>query len=426
MLLIGTMGDREDLGDRIHVYRQLRRRSDIVRTELIPSTVAEGGLSREIFYEMTRTYFEGDVRSGQLVGTFDVMQAEKEVDTDEHYETTIEELSAPPRQRRSIAGFETLHPRYIQGIGNRLFAAIDADRERRRHGVLDLEFLAVVNFCLQLSHLAKDGTGRTGEDLLVLLAAEAGRELTFSPTGYRGALEGPGYPMFYRTAAQKTLFAELAGNFFRYLGLPVPRPLPFLITEIVETLARVGSSDGRNRLTWPSEPGSAIAGICESIAGDPGDDDVLFQPTHPYRFYAEYLASEMVFFTLCLDNPPRYLPAIKERYPISHACCIYSLEAALGQTYQPIADGIGEACDEAVALIEAVKLGRAPRDDKRLEAAVARVEAGDAEIGQMFRDELISFLTEEEKESIRFEIPRNMTGAQLDDQIKAGVSRVRG
>ena len=262
--------------------------------------------------------------------------------------------------------------------------------------------------------------------MLVLLAAESGRTLSISPTGYRGTLEGTGYPLFYRRAAQRILFFEVVENFFKFLGLAAPNPISFEINDIVSTLSRIGSTDGDNRLGWPDGLGPTIASISKEIANDPGSDSELFWPSHPYRFYAEFLACELIYFTLCLEDPSRYMPGLKSRYPASINCAVHSLLFGLDQTYHPIPDGIGEPCDEAVALIESVKLGWAARDESRLQTAVKHVESEDAEIGRLFRRELSLFLTDDEKTAIQVVFTDGMTGDQLEEQIRAGARKARG
>ncbi len=377
-----------------------------------------------MFENLTLAYFEGDVRAGQLVGATDIDNAGAGKETSGHFNTTLEDLATLRSRRGNIAGFEPLHPRYLLGVSDRLYFAIDADRVRRRIGVLDLEYLALISFCLQLGHLAKDGTGRTGEDMLVWLAAEAGQALTFSPTGYRGGLEGPDYPLLYRMAALKILFSEFIGNFFKYLGLPVPRPIPIVITDVLELLNRIGSAGTGNRQGWPNGLDPAIARIYTTVTADFGDDAELFQATQPYRYYAEFLACEMIYFTLCLEQPIAYLPALKARYPVSFSCYQYSLEKALGRPYHPVSNDVGGVCDKVVALIESVRMGWSKRGNDTLEEAVTRVETENKGIGRLFRAELGSYLTEAELSAFQFDIPHGMTGAELDDQIRSGASKV--
>ncbi len=414
------MKGKTDLTNRIRVYRHLRRRSDIVRTKLIPTAIATVQPARELFQNLTLAHFEGDVQAGQMVSVVDMENADADKDQPEHLETTKEDLASLRNRRCSVAGFEPLHPRYLSGISGRFFAAVDADRVRRRIGELDLDYLSAIGFFLQLGHLAKDGTGRTGEDMLVCFAAEAGRAMTFSPTGYRGALEGPGYPLFYRLAAERILQSEFVGNFFRYLGLAVPRPIPIVITEILDVLNQIGSADGQDRQPWPNGLGGSVSRLYRSVATEPGKDAALFQVNQPYRYYAEFLACEMIYLTLCLEQPVAYLSELKARYPVSFACSQYCFEQALERPYQPIPDEAGDDCDEAVALMESVRMGWSSRGNRSLERAVAGVEAKDTVLGTLFRDELGSFLTEAEREAIQFDIRHGMTGLELQQQIMSG------
>ena len=414
-----------DLDSRIRVFRQLRSCSNIVRTQLIPAAVAGAVPTSQAFFEFTNAYFKDNVLSGQLVDPWDIMKVGASVEVGGYYDTMIDDLALIISHPSATAGFETLHPRYLRGFSAKFFAAIDANRALRQHGDLDLEFLTIVSFCLQLGHIAKDGNGRTGEDMLVLLAAEADRTLTFSPTGYRGALGGPGFPLLYRQAAERILFLEVLVNFFKFLRLSVPTPISFKTIEILRELNRIGSSVSKSRLDWPDGLGVSIACILEEIAEDPGDYRELFQPSHPYRHYADFLASEMIYFTLCLKNPTQHLPSVKARYPISFSCSQYSLKSALRRTYHPIEDDIGEACDEAVALIEAEKLKLEGRDNKRLKMAIARVETEDAGIGYLLRHELSSLFSIKEKDLIPVQVPSDMTGAQLYEFTRTIVSRTR-
>jgi len=414
-----------DLDSRIAVLRQLRTGSDIVRTQLIPTAVAEDFPARQAFFDFIKAYFQDNVLTGQLASASDVMKGGVSDKVDGFYDTSIDELASVPSRRPNAWGFESLHPRYLSGVSAKFFAAIDANRSQRRRGDLNLEFLVVVDFCLKLTHFAKDGTGRVGEDFLVLLAAEAERPLTICPTGYRGTLGGSGLPLVYREVAGRILYHEFVVNFFKFLGMPGPAPISYDTGELLEEIRGLGSWDGKNRLDWPDGLGPAISRIVEDVAEDPGKDTELFQPPNPYRYYADFLAHEMIYFTLCLENPGRHLPSVKSRYPRSFVCYQYCLELALERSYHPVAEGIGATCDEAAALIEAMKMDWPTQDDKRLEAIMAQVEADDAELGLLLRHELSSFLTDQEISAIQFRVPRNFTGAQLDEWVRSLVLNTR-
>ncbi len=369
---------------------------------------------------MTAAYFEANVSVGQRLSVHDLNE---EV---EHHHPTMDDLAKPRKRRCMISGFETLHPRYLQGISDALFSAIDDGRARRLRDDIDLDFLVIVNFLLQLMHIAEDGTGRTGEDMLVLLAAEAGQTLNISQCGYRGALEGAGYPIYYKAAAQRILFFEVIGNFYKSLGLTAPEPVSYDLVKILTELNRVGSARNNDAQGWPDGLGPTIADTLKEMTAGPGSDSELFQATSAYRFYAEFLAGELIYFTLCLQDPGRYMPALWSRYPASVSCCTHSLKDSLDRTYHPVTGDIGAPCDKAVALIEAVKLGWVTRDQSILEKAVNNIEAKDAAIAGLFRQELSVFLTESEKTAIAFGNPLTMTGADLQKQIQAGVMKIRG
>lgn len=412
------------LEERIRVYRHLRRRSDHVRSQLIPSVLSEGPPAAQVFFDMTKTYFDDDIRSGQLVSNVDLMKAENtEI---KPYVPTMEELARPRTHRCKSVGFETLHPRYLNTLSSNFFRALDEDRPRRLRGEFDFNFLLIANFFLQLAHIAEDGTGRTGEDLLVLLAAESGRTMTISSTGYRGALEGVGYPLFYRLIANRILYLEVAGNFYKSVGLPVPERVSFDINHIVKELAEAESPDNAKRTGWPDGLGPEIGDFFKTAGVAPGADEELFQPTHPYRFFAEFLACELIYFTLCLRDPSRYIARLKERYPASVNCCRHNFIASLGNSYHAIPEQVGDISDKVVALIEAVRMGWADKDDEQLNHAVARLEARDGTIGKLFRQELSLFVNEDQKTALKFPIPVGMTGEQLDRQIKDFVKTARG
>ena len=92
MSLILGMGDIKSLKSRVRVYRQLRRGSDLVRTQLIPTAVADGTPADRIFFDMTKAYFEGNVSSGQLINTLDMLKSDTSTGGGEHYVPTMGEL----------------------------------------------------------------------------------------------------------------------------------------------------------------------------------------------------------------------------------------------------------------------------------------------------------------------------------------------
>jgi len=393
---------------------------------LIPNAISDETPAEETFFAMTRAYFDGDVSTGQLLNALDLSKAENPDGKNQPYLPTMDELAQPRRHRCKVSGFETLHPRFLGGISQRLFSAIDEGRAERRDGNLDMNFLLIVNFLLQLMHIAEDGTGRTGEDMLVLLAAESGRTLSLSQTGYRGAMEGSDFPIYCKAVAQRILFFEVTRNFYRSLGITPPEVISFDIEQIITDLGAQDAEDADRRLGWPDGLGPTIAEVYPDVTTDAGAHVALFKPPHMYRLFAEFLALEAIYLTLCLQDPTRHMAGLKARYPGSVNCGLHLLTAGLSRDYHPIPDVAGDVADEAVALIEAVRMGWAERDEAGLDAAVARVEAEDENTGKLFRRELLVFLTEEEKSTIGFEVPDGVTGEQLEELIRAGINNVHG
>jgi hypothetical protein len=416
------LAESDDLAARIQVLGQLRSASDAVRLERIPDAIKRRSPAKDTFYAVVQGYFDGGVRTGQLVDGNDLARL---TTTSGFYTTRIEDLSGPRRERVTGGGFEMLHPRYLDTLSNLFFDTLDATRTDRQQSMLDRDFLTVVAFCLQLFHITKDGTGRAGEDFLSLLAAEWGQALTFSPTGYRGAMEGPRYLLSYRGAAQKLLFSEIVGNFYRFLGLKPPLPIRYAVEDVVSELRRIGTSDASNRLEWPANLSSQIDAALEDAAAPTAADAHLFESDHPYRYYAEFLAQEVAYFVLCLADPARLFDSVKARYPMSFSCGFFAISAGLGEFYQAIPERIGPLCDVAVARIEAARMGSAPRDIPDLTAAIARLETEDPAVGKLFRRELRCFLTDAEKDAMTFAIRAGETGAGLRHQLDAEVARVR-
>lgn len=319
-----------------------------------------------------------------------------------------------------------LHPRYLKGVSSLFFQALDRDRPHRQQGEFDLIYLVIANLVLQLAHIAEDGTGRTAEDMLVLLAAETGRNLTISPTGYRAALEGPGYPVFFRLVTNRILYLEVAGNFYKFLGLDLPERVSFDINDIIARMGRIGSSDGKNRMGWPDGLGPTIGKIFKKVSADSNEDDPLFNASHPYRFYGEFLACELIYFILCLASPARYLKGLQSRYPATLSCGLHNLVFSLGRSYQPVSGDVADIADEIIARIESVRLGRSARENLQVEKQLSEVEKRNSALGRLFRHELASFLTEEEKSALQFNIPVGMTGEHLARQIQDCVEKARG
>jgi hypothetical protein len=421
--LILRMTGIMDQESRKSVYRQLRQCSERVRATTIPTAVAESTPAGQVYFDMVKAYFEDDVRNGELVSPLDVAHSEKSDRLNSETDTALSALTRISTVRHCVAGFETLHPRYRQAAFGQVFAAVDSDRKRRRQDDLDVGFLAVLSFCMQLGHFPLDGNGRVGEDMLVLLAAEAGRNLTFSPTSYRGGLEGQSHLLLYRGIVEKIFFTEVTGNFFRFLGLQAPDPVPTENVAILTYLSQINTADRGQGERWPEEMEAAIIQNVGDMAQITDDEEVLFQSSHPYRYYAEFLAAEITFLTMCLESQGKYMHHVASRYPASFSCSLFNIISSLGRTWHSIPEEIADSCDTAVTLIEAVRYGQASRKNAELEQAVAKIETINPQIGQLFRRELSSCLTYEELSGIHFNYTPQLNGASLSKQIQACISK---
>ncbi|MDP6624537.1 MAG: hypothetical protein QF754_19965 [Alphaproteobacteria bacterium] len=270
------MDDDAFLAFRRQTYGQLRRASDRVRLELIPDFAARRVTAHQAFYAINRSYFEEDVFHGQMVGHNDSLGFFADGASDPFYSTELDDLGGPPAGRGTAGGFETLHPRFAEAVIARTFAALE-EVGPFNDEVSFLQMLAIVDFLFQVAHFAKDGSGRSGEDLLVLLGLRHGAPLTFSVTGYRGAIEGPERLMSLRHVTQKIAQIEVAQNFFRYLGLTPPQATATHIRELLESLIRVNTEIDANArhapLTWPNDLGGTIEAIFDPLA--PADDEAV-------------------------------------------------------------------------------------------------------------------------------------------------------
>ncbi len=356
--------------------RQLRRASDLVRTELVPDLAAQLVPVREAFYAINRCYFEEDVLRGQMVGYKESQNFATDGAKDLFYNTELDDLGGPPAGRGNAGGFETLHPRFAAAVIGRTFAALDEMAPCENEESF-CQALAIFDFLLQIAHFVKDGSGRSGEDLLVLLGQRHGTPLTFSVTGYRGAIEGPERLMSVRHVTQKIVQIEVAQNFFRYLGIVPPPATPTHIVELLVSLIRANAENhpGKRQqpLIWPDYLGAAVEELFGPLAPGEEESDPDLTITHPYRLYASFLAKEAFYLTLCLADTARLYAGLCSRYPLSMACRERDIAEARRQTYFAIPGEAAEAADEAVARLELVRHERLARQDPALARLVKRI-----------------------------------------------------
>ncbi|MDP7603412.1 MAG: hypothetical protein QF546_06205, partial [Alphaproteobacteria bacterium] len=325
--------------------------------------------AHQAFYAINRSYFEEDVFRGQMVGHNDSLGFFADGASDPFYSTELDDLGGPPAGRGNAGGFETLHPRFAEAVIARTFAALE-EVGPFNDEVSFLQVLAIVDFLLQVAHFAKDGSGRSGEDLLVLLGLRHGAPLTFSVTGYRGAIEGPERLMSLRHVTQKIAQIEVAQNFFRYLGLTPPQATATHIRELLESLIRVNTEIDANArhapLTWPNDLGGTIEAIFDPLAPADDESDPDLATSHPYRLYATFLAKEAIYLTLCLADTERFIAGLRARYPLSMPCRERDFHDARRQVYLEIPSAAAQAADEAVARLELVRHERLAREDTAL------------------------------------------------------------
>ena len=104
------------------------------------------------------------------------------------------------RQRAGEMPVDLKH--YIRAVVEWTFTALDRLGPFENENAF-LHALVIVDFLLQLAHFVKDGSGRSGEDLLALLGTRHGFPLTFSITGYRTAVAGPERLLVTRHVTQR-------------------------------------------------------------------------------------------------------------------------------------------------------------------------------------------------------------------------------
>lgn len=371
---------------------QLRRASDRVRTQRIPELVAAGISTREAYFAINRCYFVDDVRLGQMVGPSDVLNFLEDGAGDDFYRTDLDALSTSPTERGNAAGFETLHPRFVDLVAIRTFEALD----KLTHFVDEdtfLRSLVVVDFLFQLAHFVKDGSGRSGEDLMSLLGARHGYPLTFSQTGYRGSLAGPDRLLIFRHVTQRISQVEVARNFLQSQGLAPPQETSHHILGLLETYLRLDGDEGGDvrqaPLTWPNGLGQQIAEIFAPVAPGEDESDPDLAVTHPYRLYATFLAGEAIYLTLCLEDITAHYSGLQARYPLSLACRERDLRDARSQNYMPVPKGAKNLADEAMARLEALRILEADNDDPDLDDCLEKLSKRAPELAELIDAERV-------------------------------------
>ena len=330
------------------------------------------------------------MRRGQMVSSSDAGNHIADSAEDPFYATELNDLDSPPTGRGNAGGFETLHPRFVEVVVERTFKALDRAGPFQTEDAF-LRVLVIVDFLLQLVHFVKDGSGRSGEDMLALLGVRHGFPLTFSITGYRTAVAAPQRLLVTRHVTQRISQVEVARNFLRAQGFVPPQATPSHIRELLETLVKLGTDaragDRQVPLAWPDALASEVENIFSPLA--PGDDerDPDLAVTHPYRHYATFLAKEAVYLTLCLEDSERHYAGLRARYPLSLACRERDLRDARQQTYLPMPKGAKTLADEAVARLVAARTLEQDVDHSRLDACLVQLSKRAPELAALISAE---------------------------------------
>ena len=383
--------DQDDfIAFRTKTFAQLRRASDRVRLRRIPELVAAGTPAREAFFAINRCYFEEDVLRGQMVRTSDMDNLIVDSADDSFYATELDDLDGPPTGRGNAGGFETLHPRFIETVVEWTFTALDRLGPFENENAF-LHALVIVDFLLQLAHFVKDGSGRSGEDLLALLGTRHGFPLTFSITGYRTAVAGPERLLVTRHVTQRISQVEVARNFLRALGFVPPQATPSHIRELLEALLKLDTDartgDWQAPLAWPDALGPEVENIFAPLALGDDERDPDLAVTHPYRHYATFLAKEAIYLTLCLEDSERHYAGLRARYPLSLACRERDLRDARQQIYLPVPKGAKTLADDAVAWLEAARTLEQDVDHSRLDACLVQLSKRAPELAALISAE---------------------------------------
>ena len=417
MMEVGRMDDAAFFDFRLKTFSQLRRASDDVRTALIPALIAQSEPIRDSYFRINRRYFEDDVFLGQMMLRSDVMQLETGGVRDQYYVSTLAELQESRTGRGNAGGFEAVHPRFVELIAARFFESLETvgpfDDEESF-----LRVLAIADFLVQIGHFSKDGSGRSGEDLLSLLGERHGYPLTFSLTGYRATLGGADHLLFFRHVTQRIFHAEVVRNFVRWLGLDPPADTPIHIRELLERVLALNEAPRRSRLTWPNSLNETIDEIISPLAFGEDEQDPELAPNHPYRLYASFLAREAIYLTLCLSDQALLYPGLLARYPLSMACRALDLREARSLAYWPVPHDSADVGDEAVTRLDLIRLKKLDSDDRRLDQCQAQLAKDAPYLTGLLDTERSTASLETLLERVRLPVRPSMTAVELRDVIR--------
>lgn len=371
------------LNQRRQTLAQVRTATDEVRSdEAFLSGQWDGSLVNH-FFTLNARYFQDDVLMGQLIQPDTAARkSPAEAQQDAYYQTTLEDLHRPRRGRGNVGGFEVLHPVFVASCTKRFFSLLEHQPQITREDTFD-QWLAVVDFVREILHPAKDGTGRSGEDLLGLLGNRHGHALTYSTTGYRAALDTPERVMFHRHVTERIGYIEFARVFLDATGLAAPTNTPWRITDVIEYLQTHYAARDQSPPSWPDGLTDTVLSQTENLISALPDGQELLNPHHPYRIYADFMVRELTYLMICLEDIERFFPAVLRRYPLSMGCRIQEMRAARTLTYAPIPPSIAALSDDVMARIDLARLKMLDHEDERLTNGLNQLKTHSARLGAL-------------------------------------------
>lgn len=361
------------LRQRRDTHALVRCASDNVRSDLIPRFVAEKTPLLDSYLSINQHHFARDVHMGQMAQADSAYRFITSEKRDPYYQTTLDELCSLRGIRGNVGGFEVVHPKFLKSLSSKLFAALVA-HESFTSETLFIRYIAIADFALQLLHPVKDGTGRTGEDIMVLLGLHHQRPLTFSLTGYRASLDNSDRLLFHRHVTERIGHIEFITAFLFGIGVPAQVIYPTHILEVINALIKTYESRSQSAQIWPDGLTDVIDKLSEEIMQDLASDDPLLTQGHPYFDYASFYVKELCYLTLCLEDPDTLFDGLLKRYPLSMGCRVLDVQAALKRAYRPTPPSLGVLTDGVMALIDLKRLGLLKSSDRSLEKAVSLIE----------------------------------------------------
>lgn len=364
---------------------QLRRASDAVRSGNTETSLETSTLAR--YLADNQIYFTDDVFVGQIVQPDTAARViENQTNNDPYYRTALEDLGQLRSGRGHVSSFEILHPVFLKPLAQRFFFNLGADKNFETEAQF-LQWLAIADFTLQLIHPVKDGTGRSGEDLLTRVSRDNGYPLTFSITGYRAALDTPSRDLFHRHVTERIGFIEFARIFQQTEGLDTPGKTPWQIIDIIAHLRTLSDHTDTTDISWPNVDAQVRDQTTHLMSQADTSGVELLAPGHPYRRYATFMAQEITYLLLCLEDPAPLFPSLLDRYPLSMACRLEDLNHARRNQYLEIPNSIASTTDDVMARIDLLRLGKMDSDDAALAQDLSRILDWNAEISPLFERE---------------------------------------